>query len=246
MRHNYDDLRVDRYSDVPLFVQLAINLGLAIRNGWWQANQALPSERMLSGWLKLSRVTTRRSYDVLVQEGLVYRRRGSGAYVKQSYEQPLGRLLGFTELFQERGLSPKSVWLSREITLPTADEAMKLSIGLNVPIVRLKRKRVVENQIVAYEVSALPSSVVPEPDKIDKSLYAYLSDVNVQLIRAHQHIQAMNATEEVAKYCRIPIGQAVLQVIRIGFNQDNKIVEYSTTYCRSDVYDFTIELNRHM
>lgn len=246
MRQNYDDLRVDPNSDVPLFVQLAINLGLAIRSGWWQANQALPSERMLSGWLKLSRVTTRRSYDVLVQEGLVYRRRGSGAYVKQSYEQPLGRLRGFTEVFQERGLKPESVWLSREVGLPTADEAMKLSIGLDVSVVRLKRKRVVENQPIAYEVSTLPSYVVPEPDKIGCSLYAYLSDLGVQVIRARQHIQAMNATEEVAKHCRISVGQAVLQVVRIGFNQDNKIIEYSISYCRSDVYDFTIELNRHI
>ena len=246
MRRNYDALRINHDSNTPLAVQLAVNLGMAIREGWWSADEALPSERMLSGWLKLSRVTTRSAYDLLVQEGLAYRRRGAGTFVKQSYEQPLGRLQGFTEAFKTRGLHPQSVWLSKKVDLPTADEALKLAIGLDVPVLRLKRQRVVENKPIAYEVNVLPASIAPEPEKITSSLYDYLDGIGHGLVRAQQHILAMNATELVAKHCKIPVGQAVLQVMRIGFDQHNQIIEYSTTYCRSDFYDFTVELNRNL
>lgn len=246
MRRNYDELRVNHESGVPLSVQLAVNLGRAIRAGWWGVDEALPSERMLSGWLKLSRVTTRRAYDMLVQEGLVYRRRGAGSFVKQTYEQPLGRLLGFSEIFKSRGMHPQSYWLSKKIDKPTADEALALGIGLDEPVLRLKRQRVIKRMPISYEINVLPAWVVSDPDKITNSLYEYLDQTENGLFRARQHILAMNATEQVAKYCRIPVGQAILQVMRVGFNRKNQIIEYSITYCRSDYYDFTLELNRYL
>lgn len=244
MRRNYDELRVNHQLDTPLSVQLATKLGRAIRAGWWGVDEALPSERMLSGWLKLSRVTTRRAYDMLVQEGLIYRRRGSGSYVKQIYEQPLAQLLGFSEVFRARGMSPHSNWLSKKEDHPTTEEALALGLEADDWVVRLKRQRLVEHKPIAYEVSTLPIWAAQNPDLITQSLYDYLDQTPFSVVRGRQHILAMNATAEVAKYCCIRVGQAVLQVARTGYTADERIVEYSVTYCRSDYYDFTVELNR--
>lgn len=244
MRRDYDELRVDHTSEVPLSVQLALNLSRAIRAGWWQADEALPSERMLSNWLKLSRVTTRRAYDWLVQEGLIYRRRGAGSFVKQMYEYPLGHLQGFTELFRARGLNPRSKWLSKKLDHPTTEEALALNINMDDWVVRFRRQRLVERKAIAYEVTTLPAWAVGDVTRLTDSIYAFLDQSGHGVMRAHQHIMAMNATAQVAKYCGIPTGQAMLQVTRIGYTESGQVLEYTVTYCRNDYYDFTLDLHR--
>ncbi|MEE3214252.1 MAG: UTRA domain-containing protein [Pseudomonadota bacterium] len=39
-------------------------------------------------------------------------------------------------------------------------------------------------------------------------------------------------------------GQALLKVTRLGFLADDTPAELSVTYCRTDYYDFTVELVR--
>ena len=244
MRRNYDALRIDRDSDTPMCVQLAVNIGKAIRDGWWSEDEALPSERMLSGWLKVSRVTTRRAFDQLVAEGLIYRVKGSGSYVSKRYEHSLGALQGFSEVFAARGQQSKSIWLEKIIDLPTADEVLNLSIPVHQKVIRIKRQRVVDGQPISYEINVIPTSVLSSPDLIGQTLYRSLADANIVLFKARQHIVAMNATELIAKYCKIPVGQAVLHVTRVSYDAQGRTIEYSTTYCRSDFYDFSIEIYR--
>ena len=83
------ELKPDERTTVPLYVQLAQKLGQAIRGGRYQPDEALPSERMLSDVLGLSRVTARKAIDQLVAQGLVVRKRGSGNYIAPELEQPL-------------------------------------------------------------------------------------------------------------------------------------------------------------
>src|SRR5579872_4570057 len=65
----------------PLFRQLARALSGAIESGACPEGMRLPSERGLSAALFVSRGTTIAAYDLLVDDGLVERRSGSGTYV---------------------------------------------------------------------------------------------------------------------------------------------------------------------
>jgi DNA-binding transcriptional MocR family regulator len=65
----------------PLFRQLARALAAAIESGTLAEGLRLPSERSLSSALFLSRGTALAAYDLLVADGLVERRHGSGTYV---------------------------------------------------------------------------------------------------------------------------------------------------------------------
>ncbi len=103
-------------SGTPAYLQLAVHLAEAIRDGRYQPHQALPSERVLSESLGLSRVTTRKAIDQLASQGLIVRRPGSGNYIAPRIENPLSRLTSFSEQLRARGYSPSSRWLSRETT----------------------------------------------------------------------------------------------------------------------------------
>ncbi|MES2117611.1 MAG: GntR family transcriptional regulator, partial [Pseudomonadota bacterium] len=52
-------------------MQLANKLSDGIASGDWRANEALPSERVLSEMLTISRVTARKAIDMLCERGML-------------------------------------------------------------------------------------------------------------------------------------------------------------------------------
>src|SRR3954447_7917367 len=65
----------------PLFRQLARGIASGIERGVLDRGTRLPAERALAAALLVSRGTAVAAYDVLVGDGLVERRQGSGTYV---------------------------------------------------------------------------------------------------------------------------------------------------------------------
>ena len=134
-------LRPDDSQPTPLYLQLARNLESAIHAGQWKAEQAMPSERNLSEQLGISRVTARKALEVLLDQGLIRRLQGSGTFITPRLEQPLSRLSGFSEMLRLKGFVPSSQWLEREVTLPTHEELIRLSLSPNDKVARMKRLR---------------------------------------------------------------------------------------------------------
>jgi GntR family transcriptional regulator len=79
---------------------------------------------------------------------------------------------------------------------------------------------------------------------VEYSLYAHLERSGQMPVRALQHIRAMNASAELAARLRVPEGQAVLFITRVGYLESGVAVELTHSYCRSDYYDFVAELRR--
>jgi GntR family transcriptional regulator len=86
--------------------------------------------------------------------------------------------------------------------------------------------------------------VLPQPQDVANSLYAYLDESGQMPVRALQHIRAMNAPGELAARLGVPEGQAVLFITRVGYLESGVAVELTHSYCRSDYYDFVAELRR--
>lgn len=244
MERRWQSLQLDENADTPLYLQLAGKLAEAIGAGWWRASEALPSERSLCEALSISRVTARKALDVLLQQGLISRRQGSGTFITPRFEQPLSRLTGFSELLRAKGFRPTSVWLSRERGAASADEVIKLCLSPNTEVCRLKRQRLADGVVVAIEISTVPASCLPDPQAVGHSLYDYLDRVGHSVVRALQHVRAINATAELAALAGIPEGEAMLRMTRIGFDVHNAAIELTDTYCRNDCYDFVAELRR--
>jgi len=244
MRPPDHETRLDLDDHSPLYMQLARRLARDVREGRYQTDQALPSERMLSEQLDVSRVTARKAIDQLVEQGLVVRRRGSGNYIAPRIEQPLSNLSSFSEQLQQRGYSPRSRWLQRALVAADADEQLALGLSPGAKVARLERLRLADDIVMAYEVSVLPATVVPHPEQVDTSLYAYLAGSGHLPARALQHIRAMNADAVLAARLEVPEGRAVLFITRVGYLESGAAVELTHSYCRSDHYDFVAELRR--
>jgi len=228
----------------PLYLQLAQTLSKAIADGHYKADEALPSERVLADVLAVSRVTARNAIERLVEQGLIVRKRGSGNYIAPRLEQPLTRLSSFSEELHQRGFVPGSRWLARGFATAAPDEQLSLELHAGEQVARLERLRLADTTVMAYEVSVLPASVLPDPQAVSTSLYAHLALSGNSPVRALQHIRALNADERLARLIEVPTGTAVLFITRVGYVASGKAVELTHSYCRSDYYDFVAEMRR--
>lgn len=238
------ELGLDAASSTPLYVQVRNGLARLIRDGRYGTDDALPSERTLAERLGISRVTARKAIGALVDDGLIVRRHGSGNYIAPMLEQPLTRLSSFTEELRQRGFTPSSRWIRRALGAALPDEMVALGLSPGTRVARLERVRLADATPMAVEHSALPVAVVPDPEAVKDSLYAYLKATGHAPTRALQHIRASNATARQAELLQIPAGQALLFITRVGYADDGRCVEVTHTWCRSDYYDFVAELRR--
>ena len=65
----------------PLFIQIARWLENKIVTGQLKADEQIPSTTELSAALKINPATVRKGVNILVDKGLVYKKRGMGMYV---------------------------------------------------------------------------------------------------------------------------------------------------------------------
>ncbi|EIT7138426.1 GntR family transcriptional regulator [Vibrio parahaemolyticus] len=73
----------------PIFRQLADQITQQILQGVWKEGDALPSVRSISADLKINHLTVMKGYQLLVDEGLVEKKRGQGMFVAQGAIQQL-------------------------------------------------------------------------------------------------------------------------------------------------------------
>ncbi|WP_136247763.1 GntR family transcriptional regulator [Halomonas borealis] len=237
-------LRLDTSLPTPLYHQLAGGLEHAIEAGAWLAGEALPSERALAEALDVSRITARKALDRLAEKGLIRRTHGSGTFITPRLNQPLTRLVSFTEMLTQRGFTPNSRWLSRRLAAPTAEESLRLGLAGDARVARLKRLRLADGVVMAVEESCLPQAILADPEAVEHSLYDALDAAGKPIARALQHVSAVNADAELARLAEVPEGQALLEVTRLGYLADGTPAELTVTYCRTDYYDFVVELTR--
>lgn len=74
---------INWHDNQPIFRQLSDRISEQILQGIWLENQPLPSLRHVAADLKINHLTVMKSYQILVDQGIVEKRRGRGMYVAQ-------------------------------------------------------------------------------------------------------------------------------------------------------------------
>ena len=74
-------LRIDPQSPTPIYAQLVDEMKRAVARGRWIQGQKIPSVRELAVKLGINPNTVAKSYDMLVDEGILAVHRGIGVFV---------------------------------------------------------------------------------------------------------------------------------------------------------------------
>ena len=75
------DIKISNMSSVPIYQQVATQIKNSILNGSLKCNDQLPSIRSLSKELEVVIITVKKSYEVLLQEELIYSKGAVGYFV---------------------------------------------------------------------------------------------------------------------------------------------------------------------
>lgn len=249
MQNRLTRIMLDHDSSITLYQQLEQAFQQQILAGEWNAGDVLPSERILAETLHISRVTVRKALDSLYTQGMIERRHGAGNYISHQAafirdQCTLTRLEGLTEMLKARGYAPLSEWLVRDIRVPPTDCLARLGLQPETPVAFLKRRRMADQQVIAVNDHYIVADLIPHPEVLKESLYSFLDDQGTPITRALQQVSAINASLSLSTLLDVPEGTALLKSIRTGYLLTGRPVEFTLTWCRTDCYDFMIEITR--
>ena len=241
------DNRIVRDSKLPFYQQLYEMLRSKIMRGEWQPGEMMPSESEHIERYQVSRITARKAFEALVNDGLIYRERGRGTFVAHpTVEQGLVRIISFTEDMHQRGFKPGTRVLSSGLIPASQEVAEKLQVEPGEELAHIERLRLADNEPMSVEESHLVHHYCPgilQHDFAQNPLREALEDnYGVRLVHASQVIRAVSASRELSNKLSIQPNSALLYIERVSFSDKGVPVEFLRLYHRGDRYALYNEL----
>lgn len=242
------DPPANRFSaTVPLYIQIAEGLLDRIESGELTPGDRLPSERELSQMLGVNRMTLRRALQLLESQGLLLRRQGDGTYVAEpKIERQAGQLVPFTRGMQRRGYLPGAKVISLEKRPVEGAVAKELGLSVSTAVYYVRRLRLINREPVMLERLTIPAQRFPRFERFDlsdRSVYDVMEqEYGVTVVRARQSLEPVVATKYEAELLGVEPGDPLMLEQRLGFDQNDRPVEYGRDLYRGDRFRFVTEI----
>lgn len=229
-------------SPIPLYHQLAEQLQSRIREGVYSPGQAIPSETTLARTFGLGRPTVRQATDLLVQKGLIQRKRGSGTFVKEPSQQiDLFSLAGTSQAFSTQGVPiQKTIIAPLKKEIVTGDVANPFH---GKPAFAMSRLTKAQAEPVLLEDIFMDPDLFVGIDGMDlknESLSRVVSErFYLTPSDGTQQFQVETLNEQRASLLDMSPLESIL-VVRRRLNFPNAPgAVYSELFCRTDRFAFT-------
>jgi DNA-binding GntR family transcriptional regulator len=226
-----------------LYYQLAQAIEAAIRDGELAPGDRFENELALAKRLTLSRPTTRRAIQEVVDKGLLVRKRGVGTQVVQS---PVHRRVELTSLFDDlarAGQEPTTQLLEYRVGLGDSEVVGELNLSADHEVVTIQRLRCANGEPLAVMTNHLPAELAPDAGELESSgLYQALRARGVHIRLARQRIGARPATRAEARLLDEKAGGPLLTMNRTAFDDSGRAVEYGSHCYRASRYYFETTL----
>jgi GntR family transcriptional regulator len=229
---------------VPLYAQIAKRLRSQIQSGLYAAGAKIPSEHELSARFQVGRPTVRQATQLLVDERVLERRRGSGTYVSGTpREVDLFSAGGTLASFSRSGLPLETRVHGRARRLGPGET---IEAFADRAVFFVERSSLLEGEPVLLERMYFDAEVFSGLDQLDLSGRSLL-----ELARAHYLVDPVAADQRfsvatldraLAERLSLSIGDSVLKVERtIDFRTATAAV-FAELYCRTDQLQFSQRL----
>ena len=227
------------------YEKIAFDIKEDILSEKYKPNEQLPFEKELCEKYNVSKMTVKKALDLLVNDGLIIKRRGSGTFVKDITEKEIQRII---EKKQFSGLTTTSIGhkvtskvLEFKIINATKEIADILNIEEDEFIYFLYRVRYVDDKAVVIEKTYIPLNLIPGMKLADvkKSIYGYIKDkLGLNIQSAHSTVRAMKSDELDRKYLNLEKDEPILEAERVAYLDNGKVFEYSFSRHRYDKFEF--------
>ncbi len=234
------DVVLNRSSPVPLYFQVAEQLERAIHEGELVAGDRIANEVTWADQLGVSRPTMRQAIQLLVDKGMLVRKRGVGTQVVRA---PIRRTVELTSLYDDlkrSGHHTSTDVLDLSRTRTDEHTAARLGVPVGTSLWRLERVRHVDGKPLALMRNYVPESVtdLEGVDFTGTGLYELFRSRAIHLRVAHQTICARLADERESGLLGVAVADALLTMERTSYDDGGRAVEYADHLYRPDLYSY--------
>lgn len=237
------EIELDRNSATPLYQQISTPLTKLIMSGAIEPGRLIEDEVSLARRLDVSRPTTRRALQELVNSGLLVRRRGVGTRVTPTHVHRQIGLTSLNEDLEAAGYATRTEVLYYQVQLADEDQAAKLACSVGDEVVTIERLRWINDAPLGIMHNTIPSRIAPTLTELThKGLYKCLAERDVKMATGVQTIGARVATEREASLLGLDPGAALLTIERTSYGVSGDVVEYGRHVYDATQYNVTIPL----
>lgn len=163
----------------------------------------LPDERTLSDEYQVSRSSIKKALSILAQQGVIFKKRGSGTFVNPLYLKNKsifryeGSNLGITNNLKTEGYQPSIKVLDFKVI--SAPDEIKEDLFLNDGefVYEIKRLRLLDDKAIIVETSYIPIKIAPSLTReiVQGSLFDYFAkELHSTGTKAFMSIEAQPST----------------------------------------------------
>lgn len=201
-----------------------------ITRGVYASGGLIPKEEELCSQFSVSRITVRRALADLEGLGLVEKRQGRGTFVSQNLP-PARQMatLGFIETLRQVSDETEVDVLTFERIAAPGVIASYLQTCADDPalhVVRVRKKNDVALMITEAWVPNALTTGIDEASLKSQALYEQLLKNGVSFTRVVQEITAIAASPDHARLLDCVIGQPLVQLTRLIYDNQQQPVEY--------------------
>jgi GntR family transcriptional regulator len=242
--------KVNEAAPTPLYYQVAESIQKLIGEEKIKPESKLPSEESLARYFEVSRPTISNAVDLLIKKSLVYRDRGKGTFVRDKKIQlPLVQEpISFGEALKKAGVDFYTEVLELKKIKTNKSIAEWLDLKTGSVLVYLKRLRYMNNEPFLLTKSYLPYDLFPSLLEIDFSRFSLFSVLNqkyhTSAIKVERYMKIIRASEDEARFLKMPIGDSLLQMEGIAFSSQDRKIEYFDIKVKGEKIVFFTTLHR--
>jgi GntR family transcriptional regulator len=238
----------------PIYLDVIDVLMKRIQEGQYPPGSKLPSEDQLAREFGISRVSLREGLRVMSEDGILFRRQGSGTFVRDKKTMPvqdLSTILSISTMFKRAGLAHKIVKADYGKIISTGRVAEKLQTPPGAEVWKVERVRKIGDQFAMYSLDYFPALLVP-PDCEERfkdyllfSIYHFLREVCGQ--KSEQGSCALKpilADEKLAEIMKVSRNTPFMLVETIDLNPEQRPVLYAREYYLADLFEFQVNRRR--
>jgi len=236
---------LNRTKHIPLYIQLRDEIVAKIKNGVWEVDSQIPTEKALMAEYEVGRVTVREGISLLVNEGYLYKKHGVGTFVARKHPS-LGfePLISLTYSLQARGINSRNVILDQKLVVPEMGTLEKLKWNQIKPCYYLKRLRYAENLPLAIEESFFAEEFKNMERKYDLTgslAKIMLEELNLNITKVEQIIIPREPSREEQERLAMEESILVLDLERwIYGDKQPEPFYYVKFIIPSNIYSFSL------
>ncbi len=213
-------------------------------------NARIPSERDLCKMWGLNRTTLHFAVNTLVEQGRLYRIKGTGTYVAEAKQ--VRNIVGVSSLSQDiwqQGATITTKILSMRVMEATKQVSKKLRIPLGKKVYECIRLRNINSVPCIIETLYLDCERFPDFDKYysEKSSISsiYSNIYKIDQVSGEENISVTYTSEEESLLLGVPEETPVFFTSGITVTRDKEVIEYYKALFRADRFKFVSMIDRN-